>query len=363
MIWTTIIGLCAAILAVLGAVLFLWSRPGRPRPFLDPQGNPLPGSLSEKIRVRVNDFPMGMILKAKDAGRPVLLYLHGGMPDYFLTERYPTELDEEFVVCWWDQRGAGLSFAPNTPAALNLEQVVSDAIGVTNYLRQRFGRARIYLMGHSGGSFVGMHAIARAPELYEAYIGVAQMANQAQSEQRAYNYMLQRFREQGNIPMVRRLEAAPVTARDGVPASYLAVRDRAMHALGVGTMRNMTSVVSGLLFESFRTSELTLGEKINLWRGKIATGVSSVWTEMLSTDLSTLVPEVQVPVYFFHGIHDYTCCYAEAASYFDVLKAPIKGFYRFERSAHSPMFEEPGRMMRIIRTDVLPGRNGLADKR
>ena len=360
----TVTAACAAALSALVAVPLLWSRPGRPRPFLDPQGNPLRGSLSEKIRVRVNDCEMGMILKARDVTRPVLLYLHGGMPDYFLTQRYPTGLDEEFVVCWWDQRGAGLSFDPRRPPrVLTLEQLVSDALAVTSYLRQRFGCARIYLMGHSGGTFVGMHAVARAPELFHAYIGVAQMANQARSEERAYEYMLGRFRELGNTRMVRRLEACPVTRHGAVPGAYLAVRDRAMHALGIGTMRQMESVVSGLLLESFRNRELTLAEKINLWRGKMATGVSSVWTEMLAMDLSTGVPEVRVPVYFFHGVHDYTCGYAEAASYFDALKAPLKGFYSFGHSAHSPMFEEPARMMQIIRDDVLAGTNGLADRR
>lgn len=363
MIWISILAACAAAPAALAIVLFVWSRPGCPRPFLDAGGTPLPGSLSEKARVRVNDFEMGMIVKAKDVTRPVLLYLHGGMPDHFLTQRYPTGLDEEFVVCWWDQRGAGLSFAPSrTPPALTVEQLVSDAIGVTNYLRERFGRARIYLMGHSGGSFVGMHAVARAPELYHAYIGVAQVANQAQSEKRAYDYMLQRFREEGNARMVRRLEACPVTA-SGVPAAYLALRDRAMHTLGVGTMRNMRSVVSGLFLESLRNRELTLGEKVSLWRGKVTTGVSSVWTEMLAADLATRVPEVDVPVYFFHGVHDYTCCREEAASYFDALRAPLKGFYTFDHSAHSPLFEEAGRMLQIIRDDVLAGTNRLADRR
>lgn len=295
-----------------------------------------------------------MILKAKDVRKPVLLYLHGGMPDYFLTQRYPTGLDEEFVVCWWDQRGAGLSFHPGRAAApVTLEQLVSDAIAVTNYLRRRFDRERIYLMGHSGGSFVGMHVVARAPELYHAYIGVAQMANQARSEKRAYDYMLQRYREQGNARMVRKLESCTVAADGHIPAAYLALRDPAMHRLGIGTMRRMKSVVTGLFFESFRNRDLTLGEKINLWRGKMATGVSSVWTEMLAMDLSTRVPEVRVPAYFFHGIHDYTCSYAEAASYVDALNAPLKRFYPFEHSAHSPMFEEPGRMMQIIRQDIV----------
>jgi pimeloyl-ACP methyl ester carboxylesterase len=83
--------------------------------------------------------------------------------------------------------------------------------------------------------------------------------------------------------------------------------------------------------------------------------------KMLSTDLSEKVPELDIPVYFFEGIYDYTCSYTEAKSYFEKLKAPVKGFYSFEHSAHSPFFEEPEKMQQILREDILTGTNNLAD--
>jgi len=51
-----------------------------------------------------------------------------------------------------------------------------------------------------------------------------------------------------------------------------------------------------------------------------------------------------------------------AKDYLEKLQAPIKGFYTFEKSAHSPMFEEPEKMQRILQEDVLVGANNLADK-
>jgi len=54
-----------------------------------------------------------------------------------------------------------------------------------------------------------------------------------------------------------------------------------------------------------------------------------------------VVPTLRIPVYFFHGRHDYTCSYDLAKEYFRKLKAPMKGFYTFENSAHSPVLEEP----------------------
>jgi pimeloyl-ACP methyl ester carboxylesterase len=273
-----------------------------------------------------------MFITGKDTSRPVLLHLHGGLPVYFLTRRYPTGLEQEFVVCWWEQRGCGLSFRRGmSPETLTTAQLVADTVTLSHELRRRFVKDRIHLLGHSGGGFVGMHAVARAPELYHAYIGVAQMANQLRSEWQAYVYMLARCRSEGRTALARKLEAAPVTLEHGVPAAYLRVRDEAMHALGVGTTRTMRSVVRGLVFESFRNRDYTLAETINMWRGKAAMGVSSMWRDMLATDLADRIPSV-------------------------------KAFNSFGASAHSPMFEEPHKVVAILREDVLHGTNRLADR-
>lgn len=303
-----------------------------------------------------------MFIKSKDSTNPILLYLHGGMPEYFLTQNYPVRLEEYFTVVWWEQRGSGLSYSSAmSPAAMSVEQFISDVFEVTDYLRRRFGKEKVYLMAHSGGTFIGIQTVARRPQLYSAYIGVAQISHQLKSEALAYDYMLNQFIANGNTSMVRKLEAAPVSLSDGVPEAYLSVRDDAMHSLGVGTAHEMRSVLSGIFLPSLRFQEYTLAEKINLWRGKLRSGVGSLWNEIVATDLTKTVTELDLPVYFFHGIYDYTVSYEEAKSYFYKVKAPKKGFYTFEESAHSPMFEEPERTLKVLLKDVLAGATDLAD--
>jgi pimeloyl-ACP methyl ester carboxylesterase len=246
-----------------------------------------------------------------------------------------------------------------------LEHVVG-VFGVGNadvrvLCRQRFGKDKIYLMGHSGGTFIGIQAAARAPELYVAYIGVAQMSNQLKSEKLAYDYMLQQFKANGNADMVRKLEAAPVTLTGGTPKAYRAVRDDAMHSLGIGTTHDMRSILSGIVLPSWQSRDYTLGEKVTTWRAKTAAGVSIVWDTVLATDLTKRVAELKIPVYFFSGRYDYTVNYTLAKDYFNQLKAPVKGFYTFEQSAHSPIFEEPEKVRQIVQADVLRGGNSLAD--
>jgi pimeloyl-ACP methyl ester carboxylesterase len=216
-------------------------------------------------------------------------------------------------------------------------------------------------MGRSGGTFFGIQAAARAPELYYAYIGVGQMSNQLNSERLAYDYMLKEFKANGNTEMVRKLEAAPVTMEGGIPDAYLAVRDHGMHSLGIGTTHEMKSIITGFFLPSLTFREYTLMEKVNLWRAKARNGVSVLWNTNLNMDLSQQVLDLDLPVYFFEGVYDYTCSFTLAKDYFEKLKAPVKGFYTFEQSAHSPMFEEPEKTIQIMLEDVLAGTNNLAD--
>ena len=163
--------------------------------------------------------------------------------------------------------------------------------------------------------------------------------------------------------MAQKLEAAPVTLADGIPDAYRQVRDVAMHSLGIGTTRDMDSVITGIFLPSLTSRDYTLMEKLNMWRGKSQSGISTMWGEMIATDLSEKVPELDIPVYFFEGVYDYTCSYTEAKAYFEALKAPVKGFYTFEQSAHSPIFEEPEKAQQIMRQDVLSETNSLADEK
>lgn len=351
--------LATLILMVVIVILFL--SPGKPDPFLDGDRKPLRNSISEKVFVNIGGLRQGMFIKSKNQENPVLLYLHGGIPDYFLTRKYPTGLEDYFTVVWWEQRGFGLSYSTNIPAeTMNLDQMISDTKEITNYLCTRFRQEKIYLMGRSGGSYIGIQTAARAPELYHAYIGVGQMSNHSESERLAYDYMLKKYKDVGNRKMVRKLEAS--TVADSIPYGYLKLRDQAMHRLGIGTTHDMYSVITGLFIPSLACKELTLKEKFNLWRGKSQSGVHPLWNTMISTDLTQQVNEINIPVYFFHGIYDYTVSYPLAKKYFEELHAPMKGFYTFYNSAHSPHFEEPESVNEIFVNDVLKGKVDLADQ-
>ncbi len=345
-------------LVILTGVILV-NSPGKLPLYLDENGEELTGSISEKRFVTIGGVEQGLFIRGKNTENPVLLFVHGGpcFSEYFLVEKYPTGLEEAFTVCYWEQRGGGLSYNKDIPPEImTMKQLASDTVEVTNYLRERFGKGKIYLAAHSGGTFFALQVAAQRPELYEAYIGIAQVTNQAESEKLAYAYLLEQYELQGNERMVEKLLKYPVTEDETYVKPFFKslVRDQAMHQLGVGTMRNMKSVERDVVVPVMMSKAYTLKEKINLWQSKFSfIKQTKLADEVIDTDLTMKVTKLEIPVYFFSGVYDLTVNHDLSKAYLLQLEAPVKGFYSFENAAHSPNFEEPERMMEIIRRDIL----------
>ena len=131
------------------------------------------GSISEKLHLSINGARRGMFIQSKDERLPVLLFLHGGpgMPEYFLTQSYPTVSKRISPSFGGNSAARTLYNAGIPPETMTAEQLVADTLAVTTTSR-RFNQDKIYLMGHSG-EFIGILAAARAPRSYHAYIGRA----------------------------------------------------------------------------------------------------------------------------------------------------------------------------------------------
>ncbi len=365
--WLLTISTALLAAAALFALSIWINSPGEPEGFQNGDGIILKNSISEKVFVEINGVKQGMFLRGINIENPVLLFAHGGpcFPEYFLFDRYETGLEKEFTVCYWEQRGGGLSYTKGMdPSSVTMEQLKQDTIAVSEFLCNRFGQEQIYLMAHSGGTFFAIQAAAERPELYRAYIGVAQIADQMESERRAYEYIYQRSEQNGDQKTLRQLAEYPVPVSDEAVRSFFRsmLRDQTMHALGVGTTRTMRSVIKDVFLPVWFCKGYTVQEKIKLWASKFGfINQTNIKDELLSTNLILQVKTLNLPVYFLSGAYDMTVNHDLSQSFLAGLTAPVKGFYTFEHSAHSPMVEEPERMLDILRSDVLTGGNSLAD--
>lgn len=325
-------------------------------------------SVSEKLFVRIGGVEQGMFIQSKNIQNPVLLYVHGGpgFPNYFLIEKFKPGLEDYFTVCYWEQRGGGLSFNPAVSIeSMTLDQLSSDLIEVSNYLRERFGKEQIYLLAHSGGTPIALSAVSQAPQLFKAYIAIAQISRQSESERMAYHFLMKQFIEKKDHRSVKKIKKFGGLQTEAEILSFhnSLIRDKAMHKSGVGTMRQMHSVFRGVFVPVWTCRAYTFREKINIWKSKIFfLPETNLKKEILNTDYTQTIPHLDLPVYFLSGKYDLTVNVELSRDYYDKLKAPQKGFYTFENSAHSPIFEEPERFRLILEKDILKAELNLSDK-
>ena len=355
------------ILLITLFIFLLIVSPGKPSPLTDQNQQPIEGSICEKIFLQIGGVQQGIFIRGEDLKNPVLLYVHGGpsFSEFFLVEKYPVGLEKYFTVCYWEERGGGISYSPQvTLESMTLEQLASDAIEVTNYLRHRFEKEKIYLMAHSGGTAFAIQAAVDFPGLFHSYIGISQITRQAESEKLAYKYMKDQYFASGNSKMVAELNKYALTENDSLilPFFNSVLRDKSMHELGIGTMRNMKSIIKGVFYPVWTCRAYTLREKFNIWYSKFTfVNKSGLREQVINTDITAKVPKLDMPVYFLSGIYDLTVNHDLSKEYLEKLDCPVKGFYTFNESAHSPMFEESTRFMEILVNDVLYKTTILAD--
>jgi proline iminopeptidase len=133
-------------------------------------------------KVRIGGIDQWVSIRGDDRRNPVLIVLHGGRGyvDMPMSWWFGRGWEEYFTVVYWDQRAAGKTYLPNDPATtkltLTLERMVADAEELITWVRRDLGKQKVFLLGHSFGSYLGVQIAQRHPEWLYAYIGVGQLA-------------------------------------------------------------------------------------------------------------------------------------------------------------------------------------------
>lgn len=338
---------------LLAAIFLVIASPGKAQPLLNNENKPIQGSLSEKTWVEIGSVKQGMFIRTDDENKPVLLFLHGGpgSPEFCIEPNMPEgqRLEDHFTVCYWDQRGAGMSYSrTKTNESITMDTMVNDTIEVTNYLRQRFNKDKIFILGHSWGSLLGIKTIQKSPELYEAYIGTGQVSDQAQSELLAYDYMLEHAKQIGDKKAVKDLEKFDRSTKEYLAREYtFSARTHYMNKYGIGMMHEDVSMLE-MVGKIITFKGYTAFEKLNYLSGISSKQSEKLFDDVLTNNLIQSATDLKVPVYILQGIYDYQVSYELAKQYYEAIQAPDKAFYSFENSAHSPIFEEPEKFNQIM---------------
>jgi pimeloyl-ACP methyl ester carboxylesterase len=307
-----------------------------------------PTGIERSEAVRIGGIDQFVSIRGADRRNPVLLIVHGGpgfptMPLAWWTTR---GLEEYFTVVHWDQRGAGKTHLINDPKAvaptMRPERFVDDTEELVAWLRKALGKEKIFLLGTSWGSYVGLEFARRRPEWLHAYIGMGQAANSPESERRGYAFALAAARKAGNSQAVAELESIAPYAVPGkpIPLKDIALERKWSDFFG-GVMAYRPRQVDGIAVRL--SPDYADDEARRVYDGN---GYSQdfLFSPVLTLDFSN-VTRLDCPLIVLAGRHDRTVNSSVAKEWFDRVRAPQKQFVWFENSAHEVMVEEPGKLL------------------
>lgn len=307
---------------------------------IDESGNTPANSIAELTELELNGRKQWISMRGWDKNAPVLLFLAGGPggTQMAAVRHELAELEKHFVVVNWDQPGSGKSYYAEKIQNITIDTYIQDGYALTEYLKGRFSQEKIYLIGESWGSALGIFLVDKYPQSYHSLIGTGQMIDFAETERMDYTKAMEIAENNGDTALVKKLKAngeppyygKHVTWKSAVYLNYLSsymARNPDIQNPGYNTLRDIGSSEYGLL------------DKINFFRGVINT-FNDVYQQLYDIDLRADYTKLDVPVYFFLGRHDVNAPVGLVEEYERVLNAPDKGIIWFEHSGHSPWINE-----------------------
>jgi proline iminopeptidase len=223
---------------------------------------------------------------------------------------------------------------------------------VVQFLRKRYGKEKIFVLGHSWGSLVGITLAQLHPEWLYAYIGTGQMINRYDNERVGYAHALRAADLAGNQRAVAELKAiAPYPEADGsVPLDKIDTERKWSVLLGGLTYGRSTY---GYYEHLFQLSPEYSEQDVEAIDKGSALSLGPLLPVMTGFNYSN-VARFKCPILLFEGRHDDTTPAEIAADWLARVHAPGKNLVWFENSAHMAMVEEPGRFLVHLVKDARP---------
>lgn len=346
------------ILLLAAIVLFSQWRTHTPA-ILGADGQPVPGSIASLEKVKLGGVDQWLILRGHDVNKPVLLFLSGGpgASEAARVLRFNSELEKHFVVVIWEQRGCGKSYPSINPKSdLTLDQYAADVIELSEMLRVRFDEQKVYLVGHSWGTIIGVLAAQQRPDLFHAYVGTAQMVDVQETDQLIYDMVLDHSRQSGDTGFVKTLEtqgAPPYFGKSPIQP-YARLFGREYQLFEVPNIKDETYRREGDAIQlMLKQPEYGWLDRVYYLLGLMNT-FNAVYPQLQEMDFRMSAARLDLPVYIVLGRHDMNNPSQIPAEYFNLLEAPEKELVFFENSGHGMIWEEATLFHSLMVDTVLP---------
>jgi len=277
---------------------------------------------------------------------PVILFIHGGpgWPQTPHLRYFNADLTRSAILVSWEQSGCGKSYMHNPePVNLSKEQIINDAHELTLILKKRFKKEKIYLAGFSWGSVIGLELAKKYPEDYAAYFAISQVIDIQRSIDLSREWIREQAelkKDQKMLKLVLQLEKKDTTLCKNTLECFFKKYE-------------MLTEYGGAIYKKESESQIKIAEtkfedyKNYDWIKGFMYSCSRLGNEVFKTNL-TNITELNVPVYFIIGRHDWSLPSIVTEEFAATLKAPKKEIIWFEESGHEPLEEEADKFNKEI---------------
>lgn len=310
--------------------------------------------IDESGYVKIGGIDQWVQIRGQDRDNPVLLVLHGGPG---ATLRHVTKLfipwETDFTVVQWDQRGAGrtlTSTGASIAETMSVDRMTKDGIEVAEHLRTRLHKNKIVILGHSWGSILGINMAKRRPDLFHAFVGTGQVADMPRSMGMNYSKLLeqaQAARDQETTRVLTEIGPPPFENRHELEVFFSSIYKYPPASDRVA----MDAIKSTLMSPP---PGYSLRDVFDGFRGFMVVPSLRIYNEMLGTQLASLGPDFDIPVFFIHGTEDNLTQVSLTNEYFETIKAPHKEMVLLEGGGHFAFLSLSDRFLKDLVARVRP---------
>ncbi len=313
--------------------------------------------IDRKEMVVLGNLPQRIHIKGTTNNNPILLFLHGG-PGVCNRHTVMTTNDDlldAFTIVAWDQRGSGGSYKNCDVNTLTIDQMVSDANELVNWLCKEFKKEKIFIIGGSWGSELGTWLAYRHPEHLGAYVGFGQVVNGAENERLSYEFALKEAKahnDEKSLEILNKIGEPVNGVYKGGFDGMMAQRNVMMKYGGYSQNEKKRSYFQAMVVPILASKEYSFSELIGYIKGYKFV-LKKMWPEVGATNLAKTCTEFKIPMFIFDGKLDMNTPASLVQDYFDLIKAPQKELIWFENSGHNPLSDEPKRFKSLLRKYLL----------
>ncbi|PWF42043.1 alpha/beta fold hydrolase [Massilia glaciei] len=315
------------------------------------------GRIQQDGFVPIGGIEQWITIRGERCDNPVILFLHGGpgnaMSPY--ADAIYGDWAADFTLVQWDQRAAGKTFGRNKPGAdttLTLAQMTADGIEVSNFLRRHLGKRKIILTGSSWGSILGAHMAKQHPELFHAYVGVAQMVERDENLAASFKVLTEMSALAGDkksSAMLASIGAPPWTNPRNFGIMRRITRQYEAKTTAPAPAPWWKPAPAYATPQALGDAEEADDYSFVQFMGMTGEGMFS------QVDLPKLGLDFHLPVFLVHGTEDLVTRVDVTKRYFDRISAPEKAFILVPAAGHDPNQVFIDAQYKVMMERVRPG--------